>query len=264
MSALPAAFDSAPLPRMLWKQTQAQVVNSARIPAFSLTTILLPIMFFAFFGLSHTHETLAGSHVSIGAYLMGSFGAYAVSSAMVFNFGIGVAVARAQKLDLLQRATPLPASVAIAATVINALLFALVSLLALFAFAILAGGVHLPLATWVDLTFRLLLGALPLIGMGMAIGYAAGPNSAPAVTNLIYLPMSFASGLFVPITELPQVVRDIAPYLPTYHYGQIAWNAIGAPTESMEEAVVALALWTVILFGLAIRFFRLDQTRKFA
>ena len=264
MSVAQLPFDMAPVPRVLWKQTRAQALNSLRIPAFSLTTTILPIMFFAFFGLPYVHQTIGNTAVNAGAYLMGSFGAYAVSSAMVFNFGIGVAVARGQKMDLLQRATPLPSAVAIGATVLNALLFALISLIALFTFATVVGGVRLPVETWLDLTVRLLAGALPLIGLGMAIGYAAGPSSAPAVTNLIYLPMSFASGLFVPVQELPDFVQKVAPYLPTYHYGQLAWNAVGAQTESVGTAVLWLAVWAVVLFALALRFIRLDQSRKFA
>jgi ABC-2 type transport system permease protein len=264
VSATQLSFDVARLPVVMWKQTRAQVLNSLRIPAFSLTTVVLPIMFFAFFGLPYVHQTIANTNITVGPYVMASFGAYAVSSAMVFNFGIGVAMARGQKMDLLQRATPLPPGVAIAATVVNAMLFALVSLIALFIFASIAGGVRMPIETWLTLTFRLLVGAVPLIGLGMAIGYAAGPNSAPAVTNLIYLPMSFASGLFIPLSQLPAVVQKVAPYLPTYHYGQIAWNAVGAPTESMESAVIWLAVWTVLLFGLALRFIRLDQNRKFS
>jgi len=258
------SLDVAPMPRMLWTQTRAMVTNTLRIPAFSLTTIILPIMFFAFFGLSHVHDRIPGSSLSVGAYLMASFGAYAVSSAMVFNFGIGAAVARAQKLDLLQRATPLPPAVAIAANVINAMVFALLSLIALFLFVFIVGGVRLPVETWLSLTFRLLAGVLPLIGLGMAIGYSAGPNSAPAVANLIYLPMSFASGLFIPVSQLPDFIQKIAPLLPTYHYGQLAWNAIGADTESVGRAVLYLGIWSVVLFGVAVRAFRLDQSRKFS
>jgi ABC-2 type transport system permease protein len=264
MSIAELTFDVAPLPSVMWKQTRAQLLSSLRIPAFSLTTILLPIMFFAFFGLPYVHQTIANSNITVGPYVMASFGAYAVSSAMVFNFGIGVAMARGQKMDLLQRATPLPSGVAIAATVVNAMVFALISLIGLFAFASIVGGVTLPIETWLTLTFRLLVGAVPLIGLGMAIGYAAGPNSAPAVTNLIYLPMSFASGLFIPVAQLPAIIQKVAPYLPTYHYGQIAWNAVGAPTESMESAVIWLGAWTVLFFALALRFIRLDQSRKFS
>jgi ABC-2 type transport system permease protein len=264
MSIAELRFDVTPLPSVMWKQTRAQLLSSLRIPAFSLTTILLPIMFFAFFGLPYVHQTIGNTNITVGPYVMASFGAYAVSSAMVFNFGIGVAMARGQKMDLLQRATPLPSGVAIAATVVNAMVFALISLIALFAFASIAGGVSLSVGTWLTLTFRLLVGAVPLIGLGMAIGYAAGPNSAPAVTNLIYLPMSFASGLFIPVAQLPAVIQKAAPYLPTYHYGQIAWNAVGAPTESMESAVIWLGAWTVLFFALALRFIRLDQSRKFS
>ena len=264
MSVAQIQFETAPVVRVLWKQSRAQIVNSLRIPAFTLTTAVLPIMFFAFFGLPNVHQKFQGSTVNVGAYLMASFGAFAVSSAMVFNFGIGVAVARGQKMDVLQRAMPLPPGVALAATVVNAMLFALISLIALFTFATIAGGVQLSVGTWFNLTVRLLLGAVPLIGLGMAIGYAAGPNSAPAVANLIYMPMSFASGLFIPVQDLPNVVQKIAPYLPTYHYGQLAWNAVGAPTESVEKAVIGLAIWAAILFALALRFLRLDQNRKFA
>jgi ABC-2 type transport system permease protein len=254
----------APLPRVFLAQTRAQLLNTLRLPAFSVTTIALPIIFYAFFGLSHTHDTFPHSTVNVGAYLMASFGAYGVSSAMVFNFGMGVALARGQKLDLLQRATPLPPAVAVAANVVNAVVFGALSVLALSAFVYLVGGVRMPAETWLQLIFRLLVGALPLVGLGMAIGYSVSPNAAAAVTNLIYLPMSFASGLFIPVSQLPDFIQKLAPYLPTYHYGQLAWNAIGADTEPMSKAVLNLAIWTLILFGLALRAFRLEQSRKFA
>src|SRR4030081_1625327 len=203
MTAVEPRWDTAPTARMVWKQSRAQALNSLRVPALSLGTMLLPIMFFAFFGLPNVHQTIGHSSVNVGVYLMASFGAYAVSSAMVFNFGIGVAVARGQKLDLLQRAMPIPPGVAIAATVFNALLFALMSLVSLFAFAIVIGGVHLSALTWIDLTLRLLVGAVPLVGLGLAIGYAAGPNSAPAVAILILVRRSLGSGLFIPVAQLP-------------------------------------------------------------
>ena len=46
--------------------------------------------------------------------------------------------------------------------------------------------------------------------MGLAFGYLVGPNSAPAVLNLAWLPMAFASGLWIPISQLPDFVRSIA------------------------------------------------------
>jgi len=35
--------------------------------------------------------------------------------------------------------------------------------------------------------------------------------AAPALANLIYLPLSFASGLFMPLAQLPGFVQRIVP-----------------------------------------------------
>ena len=44
----------------------------------------------------------------------------------------------------------------------------------------------------------------------MACSWTAGPNSAPAIVNLIYLPTAFLSGLWVPIQVLPEILQRVA------------------------------------------------------
>ena len=253
----------APVLPMLFAQTRAQLLNYVRIPAFSLTSLALPLVFYTFFGVPN-----AGKHfpdgTSVGLYLMCSFGAYAVSSVMVFSFGIGVANARGLKLDLLQRATPLPAPVAILANVIMAVIFALVALVVLIFYVVVVGGVHFPVEIGLEIVGLLLIGALPLIGMGMAIGYTSGPNAAPAVANLIYLPMAFASGMFVPVGDLPDFIQKVAKYLPTYHYAQLAYTPVHHADEPLRWALLWSAVWAVILFAAAIRAYRRDALRKFS
>jgi ABC-2 type transport system permease protein len=258
-----ARREVAPILPMLAAQTWAQVLNYVRIPAFSVTSLLLPVVFYTFFGLPNAQKHFADG-TSVGLYLMCSFGSYAVSSVMVFSFGIGVATARGQKIDLLQRATPLPPAVSILATVINALLFALVALLVLMAFVVVAGGVRFPISTGAQVIGLLLIGALPLIGLGMTIGYTSGPNAAPAVANLIYLPMAFASGMFVPVNQLPDFIQRFAHYLPTYHYAQLAYTPVHHADEPLGWALAWSAAWMLILFGLAVRAYRRDQLRKFS
>jgi ABC-2 type transport system permease protein len=260
--AAPAQRAVAPILPMLLAQTWAQVLSYVRIPAFSLTSLALPLVFYTFFGLPNANKHFADG-TSVGLYLMCSFGSYAVSSVMVFSFGIGVATARGQKIDLLQRATPLPPFVSILANVINAILFALVALLVLMAFVVLAAGVRFPVQTAFQIIGLLLVGALPLIGLGMTIGYSSGPNAAPAVANLIYLPMAFASGMFVPVDQLPDFIRSIAHYLPTYHYAQLAYAPVHHADEALGWALTWSAGWSLVLFGLAIRAYQRDQSRKF-
>jgi len=243
-----------PLAGLLLRQTLAEIRIRRRIPAFSAVNLALPVVFYAFFGLPVAQRTFADGR-SVGAHVLASFGAYAVGSVMVYAFGIGVANERAMRIDLLLRATPLPPAVH--------LVYSCISLALLIGFGVLVGGVHQPVGVWLSVALRLLAGSLPFIGLGFLIGYRYGPNAAPAVANLIYLPMSFASGLFMPLDQLPGFVRAVAPWLPSYHYAQLAWNALGAPTERLAVSVLWLAGYAVLFLGLALRTYRREEDRKF-
>jgi ABC-2 type transport system permease protein len=254
---------AAPLLKMLLAQTRSELLIRWRVPAFSVTNLVLPIVFFIFFGLPIAHLR-SGDGVSIGAYLLASFGAYAVGNVMVYGFGIGVANERGMKIDRLMRASPLPPFVFMLAKVVTALLFALLALVLLIGFGIVAGGIRETPAVWATIITRLLAGSLPFIALGFAIGYSSGPNAAPALANLIFLPLAFASGLFMPLRQLPDFVQRIAPYLPTYHYGQLAWSAVGAPSEPLTTSLAWLAGYTLLFMALTMRAYRREQSLKFA
>jgi ABC-2 type transport system permease protein len=254
---------AAPLLQMLLAQTRSELLMRWRVPAFSVTNLILPIVFFTFFGLPVAH-LVRGDGVSIGAYLLASFGAYAVGNVMVYGFGIGVANERGMKIDRLMRASPLPPLVFMLAKVVTALAFSLVALVLLIAFGIVVGGIHQTPAVWATIIARLLAGSLPFIALGFAIGYGSGPNAAPALANLIYLPLSFASGLFVPLNQLPAFIQSLAPYLPSYHYAQLAWSALGAGREPLGVSLLWLAGYTVVFLTLAVRSYRREERAKFA
>lgn len=255
----------APVLPMLGRQSYAEFIKLFRVPAFSTTSIVLPTMFYAFIGLGQAKNPLgAGSSVTFGEYFLASMSLYGVANVMVLGFGISLANERGQKQDLLMQATPLPAPVYFVAKALSALLIALLALIVLGAFATLSGGVHLTIAEWLTLIWRSMLCSIPFIGLGFALGYIAGPNSAPAVTNLIYLPTAFASGLFFPLQLLPEFLQKIAPYLPLYRGAEIVWDAIGVPPKhSLAEDWLYMAGYTVVFFFLALWAYRRDQGRKF-
>ena len=72
--------------------------------------------------------------------------------------------------------------------------------------------------------------------MGLAIGSFAGPNSAPATVNMIYLPMAFCAGLWIPFEFLPGALKQVAPFLPAYHLSQIALSIMHAPVARIADA----------------------------
>jgi len=134
----------------------------------------------------------------------------------------------------------------------------------LFAVAALCGGITLPPIVWASLAVRLLAGAVPFIAFGMAIAYLASPSAAPAVANLTFIGLAFASGMFVRLDQMPAFLRSIAPLLPTYHYAQLAWGAIGAANEAALASLAWLIGYTVAFFGLAAWAYRREARRKFA
>jgi ABC-2 type transport system permease protein len=257
---------TAPVLPMLARQSYAEFVKLFRVPAFSVTSIVLPSMFYAFLGIGQAREPLfRGSAVTFGEYFLASMALYGVANVMVLGFGISLANERGQKQDLLMKSTPLTAPVYFTAKALSALAIALISILVLSLFAVLAGGVHLSASQWWTLGTRAMVCSIPFIGLGFALGYLVGPNSAPAVTNLIYLPTAFASGLFFPLRLLPQFLQDIAPYLPLYRAAHLVWDSVGATTagESISTDWLYIAGYTVAFFLLALWAYRRDQGKKF-
>lgn len=264
MSAVALRRATAPLVPMLARQAYAEFVKLIRIPAFSVTSIVLPAMFYAFIGLGQAKQPLFhGATVTFGQYFLASMALYGVANVMVLGFGISLANERGQKQDLLMKATPLPAPVYFLAKALSALLVALISIVVLSVFASLAAGVRLETSQWLTLFSRAMLCSIPFIGLGFALGYLAGPNSAPAVTNLIYLPTAFASGLFFQINFLPDFLQKLAPYLPLYRAAHLVWNAVGVPYDDIRDDWLYMAGYGVGFFLIALWAYRRDQGRKF-
>jgi ABC-2 type transport system permease protein len=252
--------------RILLMQTRAEMLKFFRVPAFGFFSILLPLIIFLFFGLRNATQHISPvTSITVGTYVMASMAAYTVGNVMVFSFGMALAVERGQKQDVLLRASPLPPVIYILAKVINAALFALVAMVILFVFAHFAASVTLDGGTWVTLAARLLIGAIPFVGLGLGFGYLVSPNAAPAVINIVYLPLAFASGIFIPVNQLPNFMQGWAPYLPLHAFVELGWNAIGVSTDqSVASDVLYLLAYAVGFFALAVWAYRRDQATKFA
>ena len=266
MSAVATRAMTSPLLPMLAKQTYAEFIKLFRVPAFSVTSIVLPSMFYLFIGLGQAKQRLGPeTSVTFGEYFLAAMALYGVANVMVLGFGISLANERGQKQDLLMRSTPLPAPIFFLAKALSALVIAFMALVVLSVVAAVAGGAHLAASQWVTLFVRAMLCSIPFIGLGFALGYIASPNSAPAVTNLIYLPTAFASGLFFPLRLLPTFLQNVAPYLPLYRGAQLVWDAVGVPPQNggLGEDWFYMGAYTVVFFLLALWAYRRDQGRKF-
>ena len=170
-----------------------EFLKALRLPAYSLPTLLFSVFFYLFFGVMFGAKQ-AGA-VSMSAYLVATYGTFGVIGAALFGFGVSVAVERGQGWLEVKRTTPMPIAAYFVAKLAMAMLFSAIIVTMLFLLGMTAGHVVLSLATMLKLFAILVLGSITFCAFGLALGFFAGPNSAAPLVNMIYLPITFLSGL---------------------------------------------------------------------
>ena len=245
------------------KEAKYEFLKNLRLRMYTASVLSFPIMFYVLFGLVlNANESIAGMRVP--TYLIATYGTFGVMGASLFGTAAGLASDRGLGWLQVKRASPMPPFAYFVAKVITSMVFSSIIVLALFALGVLIGGVRMPLSAFTRLLVTLVAGSLPFSAMGLALGYFAGPNSAPPTINLIYLPMSFCSGLWVPFMFLPKVVRQIALFLPPYHLSQLALGVVGAGNhESHTAHWEVLIAFTLICLGIARIGFQRDQEKMY-
>lgn len=198
-------------------EAKTEILRLLRTPGFMIPTLLFPVMFYTFFGIIFTMNA-----ATMPTYLMVTYGVFGVIGPPLFSFGVGIAVERGQGWFDLKEVSAMPASAYVFARIVLTLTFSMMIILLLFSMGAFFGDVLLFRHQWLLIAVILLFGSLPFCAIGMALGLLLKSNSAPAVVNLIYLPMGFLSGLWLPINLFPEIMQVMANILPSYHLAQLA------------------------------------------
>lgn len=238
-------------------ESKFEWLKSIRNPAFALPAILFPALFYIFLGVvMNQHNPQAAT------YLLCTYGTFGVIGPALFSFGAGLAVERGQGWLDIKDASPMPASAQVVSRLLVSMAFSVMILASLALVAFTMTGVSLSVTQVLTLSIILIFGGLPFCLLGLTLGLLLKAESAPAVVNLVYLPMSFLSGLWIPITVLPNFLQSIAEFLPPYHLSQLALKVVSLDAGgSVGKHLAILALSTVIFFVLAIMAFNKKSVR---
>lgn len=231
-------------------ESKYEFLKLLRQPAYALPTILFPVLFYLFFGIGFGSRGVKGG-VTMATYLVATYGAFGVIGAALFGFGVSVAIERGQGWLDAKRTTPMPISAYFVAKMAMAAIFGSVIVALLFAIGTMFGNVSMTALQTASLFAILVAGAIPFCALGLAVGCFASPNASAPIVNLIYLPMGFLSGLWIPIGFLPKPIQSLAHWLPPYHYSQLALRTIGAdrggsPLYHVAALIVTTAVFTTV------------------
>jgi ABC-2 type transport system permease protein len=247
-----------------FKEAKYEFLTRLRLRAYSLSTITFPVMFYVLFGLVLNQKDAAVGGTTIATYLIASYGTFGVMGASLFGTASGLAAERGLGWLQVKRASPMPPFAYFTAKVVLGMIFSAIVVCLLLLLGSTFGAVHMPLLDAAKLLAILVAGSLPFSAMGLAIGYFVGPNSAVATINLIYLPLSFCSGLWVPLMFLPKAMQQIAHFLPPYHLAQLALGVVGAgqhePSLVHWEALIGFSLFCL---GVARLGFQRDEGKMY-
>jgi ABC-2 type transport system permease protein len=200
--------------------------------------------------------------VNLSTYLLATYSTFGVMGASLFGFGAGVAMERGYGWLQVKRASPMPPLAYLLAKTVMSLMFSAIIVTLLFILGTQFGGVHLSAVAFLRLTGIMVAGSIPFCALGLAIGCFAAPNAAPAVVNVLFLPMSFCSGLWLPLQLLPKFLQRLAPFLPSTHLGQLALKQVGfGDSGSAATHVVALAAFTGAFLLLALKGYSRDDVK---
>ena len=231
------------------QEAKCEFLRMLREPAFCGPVIGFPVLFYLLFGV-----LLDKGEGKAAQYLLATYGAFGVIGAGLFGFGVTIAVDREKGLLRLKRALPVPPGALLLAKMVMAMSFAAIISLVLAVIAATVAGVALEPSQWIRLFVIDVLGVLPFCAIGLYVGSLVGGNAAPALLNMLYLPMAFLSGLWLPLTLLPGILSTIAPLWPAYHLGQLALKVVGFDMgQPVWVHVLVLAGITVLFFVLAQR-----------
>jgi ABC-2 type transport system permease protein len=257
------AITTPNLATIYWKETKYELLRSLRLRAYTFSVIGFPVMFYILFGLLiNRGQTLAD--VSVSTYVLSTCGTFGIMGASLFGTAGALSAERGLGWLQVKRASPMPPIAYFTAKIIKGVIFSIVVVLCLLALGIAFGNVHISFTTALRLVLVLAAGSLPFCAMGLAIGYFAGPNSAPAVINMIYLPLSFCSGLWIPFMFLPKFLQQCAHFLPSYHVSQLALGVIGAGhNEPNWIHWTALVIFTALCIAVALYGERRDEGKLY-
>jgi ABC-2 type transport system permease protein len=246
--------------KTLLLEIKCEFLRLLRVRRYSVSVLAFPIMFYVFFGIILRNGQLGGVGASV--YVLCTMASFGVMFAPMIGLGAGIAAERDLGWLEVKRASPMPPAGWFIAKVSGSLIFCAIIVAALFTLAVTLGGAHMGVGQWAMLATALVAGALPFCAIGFFLGYLVTSDSAPAMINLVAMPMAICSGLWVPLQFLPGPIQRIAHALPAYHLSEMSQAIAGASGHgSVASHVRALASITVIFVAAGWLAWKRDEGR---
>jgi ABC-2 type transport system permease protein len=222
-----------------------------------VVTLVVPVVLFLLFKSNKRIVALGGIELTAATTMIG----IAVYGAMLAatSGGAMVSIERALGWSRQLRLTPLRPAAYIGIKIVVAMLLGLTSVAVVFAVGAI-DGVQMTLEQWLLTGILAWATSLVFAAFGLFMGYLLPSENVMQLIGPVLAVFSLFGGLFVPLSLLPSVMQDIAPYMPTYGVAEIArFPLVGGAFDLTW--LVSVVLWTALFGAAAAVLFRRDTRR---
>ena len=253
-------------------QARYAVISTSRNPRAVVFSLLFPVILLVLFNeifiksgdtVKVSGETVAGS-----AYFTAGMIAYSLSL-LCFTQPLVALTAQRERGQLKRmRGTPVPSWTFITAQVLRSVLLAAAVGAVMLTMGVVFWSVHLSATALVGFAVMLLLGCGSLCALGVAMtAFTTTEDTASSIGPFTMVMLSFISGIFIPIDQLPSWLQEIGRIFPLYHLTQglqLAIAGAGGGLGLNGSDVASLAIWGVAGVVIASRRFKWEPQGRTA
>jgi ABC-2 type transport system permease protein len=224
-----------------------------------IIAVVVPIALFLVFGLNRSFDTTRVGHGNLSAFVMVSVALYGAVLATTFA-GALVSMERAQGWSRQLRLTPLTPVAYIAIKVATALVLGATSVAAVYIIGAITNKASMSVGLWIATGFSVWIGSLLFAAFGLFIGYVLPAENVMQLLGLIIGLLSFAGGLFIPISQFALTVQDVLKWSPLYGLNELVHTPLIGNGVDWTWVVNVLG-WLIIFSAGAMWRFRKDTAR---
>jgi ABC-2 type transport system permease protein len=175
-------------------------------------------------------------------------------------FSVGVVVVSYREKGKLRRlaVTPLPKSVFITGQILNRYFIVLLQAILLIGISIILFNVQM-VGSLFQFFIALTVGMFAFIALGYAVASVAQtPETASGIANVLFIPMTFLSGVYFSVEGLPGYLQPLIKFLPLTHLVKAIRSIFnqGVLLSELLPEMGILAVWMVASFVFSLKKFK--------
>ncbi|RNB84585.1 ABC transporter permease [Brevibacillus fluminis] len=234
--------------KMFVSQCKMELLRLVRNKRFYFMSLGFPILFYMIFSSTVGENAEVGGTVWKAYYLI-SMTAFGLINASINSLAVKMSQERAQGLVRLLQITPLSPRAYIGAKILALSIVNLGVIVAMFLTGYFVKGVSLAPMQWIGCGIWLWAGSLIFLALGSLIGSSRKAEIAQILCTVLQLGLSLTGGLWMPVQSMPEVMREIAFWTPTFHFASGAWELLAGHAPGWGNAMILAAYLIVFVIG---------------